>query len=78
MNRPKDRLIFSDWYEHFGNRPWMIFPGQEFVLDSGEWDIQYQYLKRMLRSHCLVIGYSFNDRLINSVFIDNYQFNVHN
>ena len=71
FNRPRDKLLFEDWYSHLNRRPLMIFPGQESILSSGEWDMQYQYLKKMLQKHCLVIGYSFNDNLINNVFIDN-------
>lgn len=71
FNRPRDKLLFEDWYSHLDKRPLMIFPGQELVLSSGEWDAQYQYFKKMLRRNCLVIGYSFNDNLINNVFIDN-------
>ena len=71
MNRPRDRLLFTDWYAHLNRKPYLIFPGQESFLASGDWDVYYQYLKKMLRRACLVIGYSFNDDLINSVFIDN-------
>jgi len=49
----------------------MIFPGQESLLASLEWDTYYQYFKGMLQKNCLVIGYSFNDDLINHAFIDN-------
>jgi len=71
MNRPRDRLLFTDWYPHLNKRPRMIFPGQESVLASGEWDILYQYFKKMLQGNCLVIGYSFQDNTINRAFIDN-------
>lgn len=71
MNRPKDRLLFTDLYSRLKKRPCIIFPGQEPMLDSGDWDIYYQYFKKMLRRRCLIIGYSFNDELINKVFIDN-------
>lgn len=75
MNRPKDRLLFNDWYSHLDKRPLMIFPGQESILASGEWDVYYQYFKKMLQKTCLVIGYSFNDNLINNVFVDNLKKN---
>jgi hypothetical protein len=71
MNRPRDRLLFTDWYPHLKKRPHMIFPGQESVLASGEWDTLYQHFKKMLRGNCLVIGYSFQDETINRAFIDN-------
>lgn len=71
MNRPRDRLLFIDWYPHMKKRPRMIFPGQESVLALGEWDVLYQHFKGMLRGNCLVIGYSFQDETINRAFIDN-------
>jgi hypothetical protein len=71
MNRPRDRLLFTDWYPHLNKNPLMIFPGQESVLASGEWDVLYQYFKKMLQRNCLVIGYSFQDETINRAFIDN-------
>lgn len=71
MNRLKDRLLFTDAYVHFNKRPRMIFPGQESVLASGEWDISHQHFKKMLKGNCLVIGYSFQDETINRAFIDN-------
>jgi len=71
MNRPSDRLMFIDWYPHLNKKPHLIFPGQESVLASGEWDVLYQYFKKKLRGNCLVIGYSFQDNLINQVFFDN-------
>jgi len=71
MNRPRDRLLFTDWYPHLNKRPHMIFPGQESVLASGEWDVLYQYFKKMLQGNCLVVGYSFQDETINRAFIDN-------
>jgi hypothetical protein len=71
MNRPRDRLLFTDWYPHLNKKPLMIFPGQESILASGEWDILYQYFKKMLQGNCLVIGYSFQDETINRAFIDN-------
>ena len=70
INRPKDRLLFDDWYADFGKKPLMIFPGQESVLATGEWDVLYQHFKKKLRGSCLVIGYSFQDDLINQAFID--------
>jgi len=70
MTRPHDKLLFTDWYDSFKSRPYMIFPGQESTLSHGEWDINYQYFKRKLQGNCLVIGYSFQDDLINQVFLD--------
>lgn len=71
MNRPRDRLLFTDWYNYLDKNPSIIFPGQESDVAGGEWDVYYQYFKKMLRKTCLVIGYSFNDSLINRVFVDN-------
>ena len=71
MNRPRDRLLFTDWYPHLNKRPLLIFPGQESALESGEWDVLYQYFKTMLQGNCLVIGYSFQDNVINRAFINN-------
>ena len=71
MNRPRDRLLFTDWYPHLNKKPRMIFPGQESVLASGEWDVLYQHFKKMLQGNCLVIGYSFQDETINRAFINN-------
>jgi len=71
MNRPKDKLLFTDWYPHLNKNPLMIFPGQESALASGEWDVLYQHFKKMLQRNCLVIGYSFQDETINRAFIDN-------
>jgi len=70
MTRPRDRLLFTDWYPHLNKKPLMIFPGQESVLASGEWNMLYQHFKKMLQGNCLVIGYSFQDETINRAFID--------
>jgi len=71
MSRPRDRLLFTDLYNSLtARRPHMIFPGQEPNLEIGEWDTQYQYFKRMLQGNCLVIGYSFQDEVINRAFVD--------
>ena len=71
MNRPRDKLLFIDLYSHLNKRPRIIFLGQESVLATGEWDVSYQYLKKVLHGNCLVIGYSFQDGIINRAFIDN-------
>jgi hypothetical protein len=71
LTRPKDKLLFTDWYADLDPRPNMIFPGQESALATLDWDVLYQHFKRMLVGSCLVIGYSFQDELINRVFTDN-------
>lgn len=72
MQRPKDKLLFSDFYPFLINKkPVMIFPGQEENLGRGQWDHLYQFFKNSLERRCIVIGYSFRDEVINQAFIDN-------
>jgi len=72
LQRPKDKLLFSDLYPFLTNKkPVMIFPGQEERLSRGQWDRLYQFFKDKLERRCVVIGYSFRDEVINRVFIDN-------
>lgn len=68
FTRPKSHLYFYDLYEEiFGNRPDLIFPGEEANINRSNWYNYLHFFRQQLQGNCLFIGYSFSHPVIRDI-----------